>query len=91
MPRESTTGPKIMAAMPFTENPGTNTPTNQKQIPLTTKENKPSVKRLIGRDSRDRMGRIEPLIKPKTIAAMIAVLPPPVSSCTQSLVCESMI
>ncbi len=60
------TGPKIVAAIPWTEKPGTIAPANQKQKPLMTKENNPRVRMLTGKDNTEMSGRIEPLIAPKT-------------------------
>jgi hypothetical protein len=70
--KDKTTGPSKKAIIPETLNPGTMTDANQKQIPFTTRENAPRVKKFNGRDSAERVGLTELLIKPMTTAAIKA-------------------
>jgi len=70
--KDSTKGPKIKATMPLTLNPGTSSDANQKQIPLTTSENTPRVRNVIGNDKRERIGLTKPLTSPIDNAAINA-------------------
>lgn len=60
------------ASGPLTVKPGTNNDANQKQKPFTMNENKPKLKKLIGRDRIERIGRMTELTAPTTTAASIA-------------------
>lgn len=66
------TGPKMKASKPLTTKPGTNRDANQKHTPLTTSENNPRVKKLIGIDRAEITGRIAELTTPTATAANIA-------------------
>ncbi len=57
---------------PLTVNPGTKREASQKQNPLTMKENSPKVKKLMGIDKTERVGRITALMTPTATAANIA-------------------
>lgn len=52
------------AVIPLTANPGVTAAANQKQNPLTTRENAPNVTKFSGKESSDNTGLIEPFIKP---------------------------
>jgi hypothetical protein len=71
--KERTTGPRIIAINPLTAKPGTKTAASQKQIPFTTNENRPKLKKLSGRDSIDKVGRTNELTKPTAMAAITAM------------------
>lgn len=66
------TGPKMKATIPCIAKPGTSRAANHKHTPLTTSENKPRLKKLIGSDRIDSTGRIVELIPPTTTAAINA-------------------
>jgi hypothetical protein len=70
--KDRITGPRRNATIPRTEKPGTKAAANAKQMPLTTSENAPKLKKLSGKDKVDRIGFTEPLTKPITNAAIIA-------------------
>jgi hypothetical protein len=70
--KDKITGPRKKARTPRTANPGTITPANKKQKPLTTRENAPKVRKLRGKDKAARIGLMELLIKPMTTPAIIA-------------------
>lgn len=70
--KDRTTGPRINAAIPCTAKPGTKTAANQKQKPLTIRENAPKLRKFRGKDRADKIGLIELLIKPMTTAAIKA-------------------
>ena len=57
---------------PLTRKPGTNNDANQKQKPFTMNENKPKLKKLIGKESKESTGRITELTAPTATAAIIA-------------------
>lgn len=59
----------MKASKPLTTKPGTNKDANQKHMPLTTSENSPRVKKLIGKDRTERTGRIAELTTPTATAA----------------------
>jgi len=61
------------ANKPLTIKPGANKDANQKQKPLTTKENSPSVKKLIGSDRVESTGRMTELTNPMTTPAINAL------------------
>jgi hypothetical protein len=67
--KDKITGPKMKASNPLTTKPGTNRDANQKHKPLTTSENSPNVRKLIGRDRTERTGRIAELTNPTATAA----------------------
>jgi hypothetical protein len=69
---DRTTGARRKATSPCTLNPGTKNAAKEKQIPLTTSEKAPKVKKLIGNDRVDRTGLTEPLIAPITPPAIKA-------------------
>ena len=62
----------MKAIMPCIAKPGTSRAANHKHTPLTTSENKPRLKKLIGSDKIDSTGRIVELIPPTTTAAINA-------------------
>lgn len=66
------TGARINSRMPLTLNPGVTAAASEKQIPFTTRENKPSVKKLTGRVSSDRIGFTKALTKPIATPAIKA-------------------
>ncbi len=61
------------ANKPFTAKPGTNKDANQKQKPLTTRENSPRVKKLIGSDNIESTGRMVEFTNPMTTPATNAL------------------
>jgi hypothetical protein len=62
------------ALMKFvTSKPGTTDAARAKSNALSTKENKPNVRRFKGKDSKERIGRTKKLINPITKAAIMAV------------------
>ncbi len=58
--------------IPCTLNPGTKNAAIEKQMPLTTSENAPKLRKLSGNDRVDKTGLADPLIKPMANAAIIA-------------------
>lgn len=65
-------GPIINATNPWTANPGVSTDANQKQKPLTTRENNPKLRRFKGRDNTESIGLIKLLTKPIVTPAIKA-------------------
>jgi len=62
----------MIATRPLAVKPGTNKEANQKHSPLTTSEKPPNVKKLSGKDKRERTGLTPELTSPRAIAAMSA-------------------
>ena len=72
LPKDKIIGPTKKAISPLTANPGVNAAANQKQNPLTTRENAPNVNKLIGKERMEIIGLIEPFTKPITKPAIMA-------------------
>ncbi len=70
--KDRTTGARKKPMIPCTLNPGTKNAAIEKQIPFTTSEKAPKLRKLIGNDRVDKTGLADPLIKPMTKAAIIA-------------------